>query len=176
MKKITKNIDLLNSTTMKTLRLFGMTLMMVLVASCFTACGGDDDDESSTDINQIEGGGGNYNDLIIGRWLLIDVSDSEGKPLSYWTEDDDGDGFEFDSGGTFTYYYDGYRLSNGKSWAEIWVDKKDRLIGTYTVKGNNLTLYNDGKSIVNTIVNMTKDRLKLKNPNGYTTVYDRFSY
>ena len=39
---------------MKTLRLFGLTIMMVLVAGCFTACSSDDDGDNASS-SKIEG-------------------------------------------------------------------------------------------------------------------------
>lgn len=48
---------------MKTLRLIGMTIMMVLVASCFIACSSDDDGDG--------GGGSASASKIEGTWNLI---------------------------------------------------------------------------------------------------------
>ena len=154
---------------MKTLRLFGMTIMMVLVASCFTACSNSSDDDGEDG-----GGGGNYKDMIIGRWLLTEAFDSEGNTISFSVKED-GFGFEFDSSGTFTYYYGGYDLNNGKSWAKIWDNGQDRDFGTYRIEGNSLNYkVSDGSSSF-TIVNLTKDRLKLRQ-HGTTFSLDRFSY
>ena len=146
MKKITKNIDLLNSTTMKTLRLIGMTIMMVLVAGCFTACSNSSDDDG-------EDGNGNYKKMIIGRWLLTEIIDSEGNPISYKTYYD-GEGVEFDSNGSFTLYGGGYKL--GGSWAEIWEDKEDRVYGNYSIEGNRLYMStkNNGSGSL-TIISLT---------------------
>lgn len=54
---------------MKTLRLFGMAIMMVLVASCFTACSSDDDGD--------EGGGSASASKIEGTWNLTNSKGSE---------------------------------------------------------------------------------------------------
>ncbi len=150
---------------MKTLRLIGLTFMMVLVAGCFTACSSDDDDS--------DGGGGSSKSLIVGRWILTEAYDSNGETMKLRLEDD-GEGFEFDTGGTFTFYYGGYRL--GKSWKDIWDDDDCRMTGTYSLDGDRLILHVEGTTGSHTILSLTKDRLKIRNSHNQVVIYERFSY
>lgn len=55
---------------MKTLRFIGITIMMLLVAGCFTACSSSDDDEEEE-----KGGGGSSSGALIKQ--IIGVTDSE---------------------------------------------------------------------------------------------------
>ena len=152
---------------MKTLRLIGMAIMMVLVASCFTACSSDDDDS--------DGGGGSSKSLIVGRWILTEKYNSDGSPKSYLAATD-GEGYDFDMDGTYRYFYGGYRL--GGSWQDIWENRYYYEIGTYTVKGNTIYLKvkdeEDSYEYQLDISSMNKNEMKTIE-DGKIFVWKRFS-
>lgn len=52
---------------MKTKRLVGMALIIVLMSVCYSAC-------SSSDDEIVDNGGNNYKSLIIGKWKLMGES------------------------------------------------------------------------------------------------------
>lgn len=122
---------------MKTLRFIGITIMMLLVAGCFTACSSSDDDES-------DGSGGASNaarTLTSCVWQLYKAMDDEyGEPdfnemeIVDYPADGYSNGFRirFNSNGGCTFW----------DWRKgIW-DKQDWQT-PYTLKGNTLTIYWD---------------------------------
>jgi hypothetical protein len=85
---------------MKSLRLIGMTLLMVLCAVSFTACSDDDDNELSLPVD-------NTLELLIGTWE--GTGEAEGETLTFnknktYTEQ----GESYTQNGTFEYFPNRY--------------------------------------------------------------------
>ena len=64
---------------MKTLRLIGMTIMMVLIAGSFTACGSDNDEEEDKASTEMK--------KFVGTWILTEFREehSDNPYMSEWS-------------------------------------------------------------------------------------------
>lgn len=82
-------------------------LMAVILAVCFTSCGGDNDepDKPASD-------GNSYSELIIGKWMLP----SDWGEAYYFKADGTARGFEINDNGTLR-----------ETWDNIWVIRNDKL-------------------------------------------------
>ena len=115
---------------MKTLRLIGTTLLMVVLCLNFTACSDDDDDDSSNP--------------IVGVWQ----NDDEGEHLR-WTFRNDGSGEEHlfydDDSESYTYQFT-YTYDSKSSTLIINYDDDDTDKYTININGNTMiAAYNDNK-------------------------------
>ena len=112
---------------MKTLRLIGMTLLMVVLCLNFTACGDDDDDDPSNP--------------IVGVWQ----NDDEGEHLR-WTFRNDGSGEEHlfydDDSESYTYQF-AYTYDSTASTLIINYDDDDTDKYTININGNSMTAKNE---------------------------------
>lgn len=115
---------------MKTLRLIGATLLMVVLCVNFAACGDDDDDEKAS---------------IVGTWKAESSDDGY---VEYFTFNSDGTGksWEVSSNGTqgeaegFT-----YKVSSNKL-TFTWEDGED-YTSTFSLSGNRLTIKDNEDSV-----------------------------
>lgn len=115
---------------MKTLRLIGATLLMVVLCVNFVACGDDDDDEKAS---------------IVGTWKAESSDDGY---VAYFTFNSDGTGksWEVSSSGTqseaeaFT-----YKVSDNKL-TFTWEDGED-YTSTFSLSGNRLTIKDNEDSV-----------------------------
>ncbi|MDC2612484.1 MULTISPECIES: DUF5640 domain-containing protein [Bacteroides] len=115
---------------MKTLRLIGATLLMVVLCVNFAACGDDDDDEKAS---------------IVGTWKAESSDDGY---VEYFTFNSDGTGksWEVSSNGTqgeaegFTYKVSGNKLTF------TWEDGED-YTSTFSLSGNRLTIKDNEDSV-----------------------------
>jgi hypothetical protein len=112
---------------MRTLRLIGTTLLMVVLCLNFTACGDDDDDDPSNP--------------IVGVWQ----NDDEGEHLR-WTFNADGSGSEYlyydDDSESFTYQFT-YTYHSETNVIEINYSDGDTDRYNVTINGNTLTAKNE---------------------------------
>lgn len=116
---------------MKTLRLIGATLLMVVLCVNFAACGDDDDDEKAS---------------IVGTWKAETANG--GGYVEYFTFNSDGTGksWEVSSNGTqgeaegFT-----YKVSSNKL-TFTWEDGED-YTSTFSLSGNRLTIKDNEDSV-----------------------------
>ena len=112
---------------MKTLRLIGTTLLMVVLRLNFTACSDDDDDDSSNP--------------IVGVWQ----NDDEGEHLR-WTFRNDGSGEEhlfYDNDSeSYTYQFT-YTYDSKSSTLIINYDDDDTDKYTININGNTMTAKNE---------------------------------
>lgn len=125
---------------MKTLRLIGMTLLMVMLAVNFTACS-DDDENDKPVIEEAN---------LIGKWQSTwqKVHKIEnGKEVILGDEAYANSSWEFKADGTCT---------------ESYADSNHQEISRWSLKDNKLTIsYNDGYSDVLTINELTANKLIL---------------
>lgn len=150
---------------MKTIRLFGMALLTVLMSVCFSACGGSDDEDN--------GGGGSSSTSIEGTW----ISKSE-KWYSWDRENNQPDYSDYYtiSGDTWIFKKDGDNYiwrylytDHGKDYEEtrelIRVNEKE-----YTVFSNNK------KRSRILFKSITKNSLELEYYDGYYSSNGTFEY
>lgn len=153
---------------MKTLRLFGMTFMMVLVAGCFTACGSDDD-ESEVSPSR-----------IVGTWILTTKEEYKNNEITSSKTYPDQYGYmyrlTFQENGTLNCE----RKNNDTNWYETenlagnyFKYKDDFKSGKYELVGDVLYEIGSGNARSNyaTVKTLTKKQLVLETTQYHDVLY-----
>ena len=153
---------------MKTLRLIGLTFMMVLVAGCFTACSSDDDDSEVSPSR------------IVGTWILTMREEYKNNEMTSSKTYPDQYGYmyrlTFQENGTLNCE----RKNNDTSWYETenlagnyFKYKDDFEAGKYELVGDVLYEIGSGNSRSNyaTVKTLTKKQLVLETTQYHDVLY-----